>query len=99
MIIRATSLKESRVSPNRAMFYALGYRKEDFDKPMIGIANGQSTITPCNAGLQSLADAAAVATKEAGANPQMFGTPTGYAFPLTRWNAPLIVCLHDSPFF
>ncbi|MBX3584411.1 MAG: dihydroxy-acid dehydratase [Rhizobiaceae bacterium] len=63
-------------SPNRAMYYALGYEKGDFDKPMIGIANGHSTITPCNAGLQPLADAAAFAIKAAGANPQMFGTPT-----------------------
>ncbi|MEW9617868.1 dihydroxy-acid dehydratase [Shinella sp. S4-D37] len=63
-------------SPNRAMYYALGYEKADFDKPMIGIANGYSTITPCNAGLQPLADAAAAAIKAAGANPQMFGTPT-----------------------
>jgi len=63
-------------SPNRAMYYALGYEKADFDKPMIGIANGHSTITPCNAGLQPLTDAAAQAIKEAGANPQTFGTPT-----------------------
>ena len=63
-------------SPNRAMYYALGYEKADFDKPMIGIANGHSTITPCNAGLQPLADAAAAALKAAGANPQLFGTPT-----------------------
>ena len=45
-------------SPNRSMYYALGYKEEDFDKPMIGVANGHSTITPCNAGLQRLADAA-----------------------------------------
>jgi dihydroxy-acid dehydratase len=63
-------------SPNRAMYYALGYEKSDFDKPMIGIANGHSTITPCNAGLQPLADAAVAAIKESGANPQIFGTPT-----------------------
>ena len=63
-------------SPNRAMYYALGYEKSDFDKPMIGIANSHSTITPCNAGLQPLADAAAAAIKAAGGNPQMFGTPT-----------------------
>lgn len=63
-------------SPNRAMYYALGYEKADFEKPMIGIANGHSTITPCNAGLQPLADAAVVAIKAAGANPQVFGTPT-----------------------
>ncbi|MGH6805362.1 MAG: dihydroxy-acid dehydratase [Ensifer adhaerens] len=63
-------------SPNRAMYYALGYEKADFAKPMIGIANGHSTITPCNAGLQPLADAAVAAIKAAGANPQIFGTPT-----------------------
>ncbi|HTN67179.1 MAG TPA: dihydroxy-acid dehydratase [Burkholderiaceae bacterium] len=63
-------------SPNRAMYYGMGYEKEDFDKPMIGIANGHSTITPCNSGLQKLADIAIAAVKEAGANPQVFGTPT-----------------------
>jgi len=63
-------------APNRSMYYALGYRQEDFDKPMIGIANGHSTITPCNAGLQKLADAAVAAVTEAGANAQTFGTPT-----------------------
>ncbi|MEP2117122.1 MAG: dihydroxy-acid dehydratase [Bauldia litoralis] len=63
-------------SPNRAMYYAMGYKDTDFAKPMIGIANGHSTITPCNAGLQPLADAAVAAVKEAGGNPQIFGTPT-----------------------
>ena len=63
-------------SPNRSMYYALGYQKEDFDKPMVGIANGHSTITPCNSGLQKLADIAIATLKEAGANPQVFGTPT-----------------------
>ncbi|MEX3688446.1 dihydroxy-acid dehydratase [Paraburkholderia sp. BR14263] len=63
-------------SPNRSMYYALGYEKADFDKPMIGVANGHSTITPCNAGLQRLTDAAVDAIKRADANPQTFGTPT-----------------------
>jgi dihydroxy-acid dehydratase len=63
-------------SPNRSMYYALGYEKEDFDNPMIGIANGHSTITPCNSGLQKLADIAITTVKNAGANPQVFGTPT-----------------------
>ena len=63
-------------SPNRSMYYAMGYEKQDFDKPMVGIANGHSTITPCNSGLQKLADIAVKAVKEAGANPQIFGTPT-----------------------
>ncbi|HEY0877852.1 MAG TPA: dihydroxy-acid dehydratase [Zeimonas sp.] len=63
-------------APNRSMYYAMGYRRSDFDKPMIGIANGHSTITPCNSGLQALADAAIEAVRAAGANPQVFGTPT-----------------------
>lgn len=63
-------------APNRSMYYAMGYQKDDFDKPMIGIANGHSTITPCNSGLQKLADVAIGAVKEAGGNPQVFGTPT-----------------------
>ncbi len=63
-------------APNRSMYYAMGYTEGDFGKPMIGVANGHSTITPCNSGLQKLADAAIVALKEAGANPQVFGTPT-----------------------
>ncbi|WP_241118434.1 dihydroxy-acid dehydratase [Achromobacter xylosoxidans] len=63
-------------APNRAMYYALGYQEADFDNPMIGVANGHSTITPCNSGLQRLADAAIEAIRGAKANPQVFGTPT-----------------------
>jgi len=63
-------------APNRSMFYAMGYDGDDFSKPMIGVANGHSTITPCNSGLQVLADAAIEGLKEAGANAQVFGTPT-----------------------
>ena len=58
------------------MYYALGYQEADFDNPMIGVANGHSTITPCNSGLQRLADAAIDAIRRAKANPQVFGTPT-----------------------
>ena len=63
-------------APNRSMYYAMGYTEGDFGKPMIGVANGHSTITPCNSGLQRLADAAVEGLKAAGANPQVFGTPT-----------------------
>ena len=63
-------------APNRSMYYAMGYTEADFGKPMIGVANGHSTITPCNSGLQKLADAAIHELKAAGANPQVFGTPT-----------------------
>ena len=64
-------------APNRSMYYAMGYKEEDFNnKPMVGVANGHSTITPCNSGLQPLADAAVAALKGANANAQLFGTPT-----------------------
>jgi dihydroxy-acid dehydratase len=63
-------------APNRSMFYGMGYQESDFGKPMIGVANGHSTITPCNSGLQKLADAAVEGLEAAGANAQLFGTPT-----------------------
>src|SRR5690625_1035063 len=63
-------------APNRAMLRAVGFRDEDFSKPIIGIANGHSTITPCNSGLGKLAHAAEEGAREAGAMPQLFGTIT-----------------------
>jgi dihydroxy-acid dehydratase len=63
-------------APNRSMYYGMGYQPTDFGKAMIGVANGHSTITPCNSGLQKLADAAVEGLREFGANPQIFGTPT-----------------------
>lgn len=63
-------------APNRSMYYGMGYKETDFGKPMVGVANGHSTITPCNSGLQKLADAAVQGIEEAGGNPQIFGTPT-----------------------
>src|SRR5574340_1349771 len=63
-------------APNRSMYYALGYTEADFAKPMIGVANAHSTITPCNAGLQPLADAAVAGVEQSGGKAQMFGTPT-----------------------
>ena len=63
-------------APNRSMYYAMGYEEGDFVKPMVGVANGHSTITPCNSGLQKLADAAIAGITEAGGNAQVFGTPT-----------------------
>jgi len=63
-------------APNRSMFYGLGYEEADFGKPMIGVSNAHSTITPCNAGLQPMVDAAVEALLAAGANAQVFGTPT-----------------------
>ncbi len=63
-------------SPNRAMLRAVGFADEDFTKPIVGLANGYSTITPCNIGINSLALKAEAAFKQAGAMPQMFGTIT-----------------------
>jgi dihydroxy-acid dehydratase len=63
-------------SPNRSMLRAIGYTDADFEKPIVGIANGHSTMNPCNAGIQPLADAADAAARRAGAMPQMFGTIT-----------------------
>jgi dihydroxy-acid dehydratase len=63
-------------APNRSMLRGIGYKDDDFYKPFIGLANGHSTLNPCNAGIQPLADAADKAIREAGGMPQMFGTIT-----------------------
>ncbi len=63
-------------SPNRAMLRAVGFGDGDFDKPIVGVASGHSTMNPCNAGIQPLVDRAMAALKEAGAMPQVFGFPT-----------------------
>ena len=63
-------------APNRSMYYGMGYKEEDFEKPMVGLANAQSTITPCNSGLQKLADAAEKGIRDFNGNCQTFGTPT-----------------------
>ncbi len=63
-------------SPNRAMLRAVGFGDRDFEKPIVGVANGHSTMNPCNAGIQPLVDRAMAALKAAGAMPQVFGVPT-----------------------
>jgi dihydroxy-acid dehydratase len=63
-------------SPNRAMLRAVGFGDQDFNKPIVGLANGYSTITPCNMGINTLAIRAEAALRDAGAMPQMFGTIT-----------------------
>ncbi|OZI32427.1 dihydroxy-acid dehydratase [Bordetella genomosp. 10] len=74
---RSANITEGKSrAPNRSMYYAMGYKYTDFAKPMIGVANGHSTITPCNSGLQPLADAAIEGIEAAGGNAQVFGTPT-----------------------
>jgi dihydroxy-acid dehydratase len=63
-------------SPNRAMLRAVGFGDGDFDKAIVGVANGHSTMNPCNAGIQPLVERAVAAVKAAGAMPQVFGFPT-----------------------
>jgi dihydroxy-acid dehydratase len=63
-------------SPNRAMLRAVGFGDDDFTKPIVGLANGYSTITPCNMGINDLTLRAEKAIREAGAMPQIFGTIT-----------------------
>lgn len=77
MHLRSDNITQGKArAPNRSMYYGMGYKETDFGKPMVGVANGHSTITPCNSGLQKLADAAVQGIEEAGGNPQIFGTPT-----------------------
>src|SRR5690348_10240696 len=63
-------------TPNRAMLRAVGFGDGDFDKPVVGVVNGYSTLTPCNAGLDVLASSAARALAERDTMPQLFGTIT-----------------------
>src|SRR5690349_12990478 len=63
-------------APNRAMLRAVGFEDDDFEKPIIGVANGYSTITPCNAGLNFLANRAIEALEASSTKPQVFGTIT-----------------------
>jgi len=63
-------------SPNRAMLREVGFTDQDFEKPIVGVANGHSNMNPCNAGIQPLVDRAMIALKDAGAMPQVFGVPT-----------------------
>lgn len=63
-------------SPNRAMLRAVGFSDLDFDKPIVGVANGYSNLTPCNVGLNELAGRAMSALRGVGTMPQVFGTIT-----------------------
>ncbi|MEB3271321.1 MAG: dihydroxy-acid dehydratase [Synechococcus sp.] len=76
-MLRSAAITEGiQRSPNRAMLRAVGFSDADFGKPILGIANGYSTITPCNLGLDDLTRRAEKAARDAGAMPQTFGTIT-----------------------
>src|SRR5580704_8140066 len=63
-------------APNRAMLRAVGFHDDDFSRPMIGVANLFSDITPCNAHLDRLARKGVEGIRAAGGVPQIFGAPT-----------------------
>src|SRR5260370_15783486 len=63
-------------APNRAMLRAVGFHDEDCTKPIIGVANSYSTITPCNLGLNDLTTRAVASLRASGTMPQVFGTIT-----------------------
>jgi dihydroxy-acid dehydratase len=65
-----------RRAPNRSMMRAMGFQDGDFDKPLVGLASGHSTVTPCNIGLGELAEKADAALRAAGVMPELFGTIT-----------------------
>ncbi len=74
---RSSSITEGvQRTPNRAMLRAVGFQDSDFGKPIVGLASAYSTITPCNIGLNLLAERASDSLRSAGAMPQLFGTIT-----------------------
>ena len=77
MLLRSAAITAGvERTPNRAMLRAVGFADADFGKPIIGVANAYSTITPCNAGLDKLAESGMAALRERGTMPQVFGTIT-----------------------
>src|SRR3954454_7115335 len=75
--LRSSAITEGvQRAPNRAMLRAVGFGDDDFGRPIVGIANAYSTITPCNAGLDQLTRDAEAAVRAAGGMPQVFGTIT-----------------------
>lgn len=63
-------------APNRAMLRAVGFKDEDFEKPIIGIANTWSDITPCNAHIDKLVEKGRQGIEKADGKAQTFGTIT-----------------------
>ena len=63
-------------APNRSMLRAVGFGDDDFEKPIVGLASGHSTVTPCNVGIGALAERAETELRKAGTMPQLFGTIT-----------------------
>src|SRR5438874_12689679 len=77
MTLRSSLITQgTQRSPNRAMLRAVGFGDGDFTKPIVGVANAYSTLTPCNLGLDVLARRAEATLRTLGVMPQLFGTIT-----------------------
>src|SRR5216684_5500746 len=63
-------------APSRAMLYPVGFKPEDFKKPIVGIASTWSMVTPCNMHLDQLAREAEAGANEAGGKAIIFDTIT-----------------------
>ena len=68
--------KGDRRAPNRAMLRAVGFKDEDFEKPIIGVASAWSDLTPCNMHIDKLAMKARQGVQAGGGFPLTFGTIT-----------------------
>lgn len=63
-------------APSRAMLYPVGFRKEDFTKPKVGVASTWSQVTPCNMHIDGLARESAKGVDAAGGKAVIFNTIT-----------------------
>ncbi|MFU8893220.1 MAG: dihydroxy-acid dehydratase [Luteolibacter sp.] len=63
-------------APSRAMLYAVGFKKEDFSKPHIGVASTWSEVTPCNVHIDKLAIESKKGVDAAGGKGVIFNTIT-----------------------
>ncbi len=63
-------------APSRAMLYAVGFEKDDFAKPQIGVASTWSEVTPCNVHIDRLARESSKGVNAAGGKGIIFNTIT-----------------------
>ena len=63
-------------APSRAMLYPVGFNKNDFKKPKIGVASTWSQVTPCNFHIDGLATESANGIDSAGGKSVIFNTIT-----------------------
>jgi len=76
LVVGKNGVEDTTRVASRAMLRAVGFDDNDFKKPIVGIANAASNLTPCNMSLGLLAKRADKALRNAGAMPQTFGTIT-----------------------